>query len=230
MNVIVPPLPYALDALEPHISRRTLAAHYGRHHVSYVEKTRRLIEGTPLESAPLETIVQTAYEQEKPSLFNAAAQAWNHAFFWSSMDPAGGGEAKGLVAELMEASFGSQSEFRQQFIATAGDYFGAGWAWLVFDGERLKILATSNANTPLVSMHAPLLAIDVWEHAYYLDYQHRRLDYVSAFMAHLANWEFANRNLAAAMTRMRPVRSRWVAAASAAAVEIPVRGAGARGR
>lgn len=227
VNLIVPPLPYAMDALEPHVSRRTLAAHYGRHHVAYVDKTRKLIESTPLESASLEAIVQASHEQDKPSLFNAAAQAWNHAFYWSSMDPAGGREAKGPIAELIEASFGSQSDFRQQFVATAGDHFGSGWVWLVLDGERLKIVATANADTPLVSTHIPLLTIDVWEHAYYLDYQHRRLDYISAFMAHLVNWNFANSNLAAALDRTNQLRSRWAATASAAATEIPVRDAGA---
>src|SRR5690606_25819693 len=144
MNVIVPALPYALDALEPHISRRTLAAHHGRHHVAYVEKTRTLIESTALESATLESIVKTSHELERPTLFNAAAQAGNHSFYWSSMDPLGGGDAKGPIAELIEASFGSQQEFHEQFVATAGSYFGSGWVWLVVDGERLRIVATPN--------------------------------------------------------------------------------------
>jgi Fe-Mn family superoxide dismutase len=228
MNVVVPPLPYAMNALEPHVSRRTLAAHYGRHHAAYVDKTRKLIESTPLESTSLESIVLAGRKQDSPSLFNAAAQAWNHTFYWSSMHPAGGGEAKGPIAELIEASFDSQSDFRQQFVAAAGDHFGSGWVWLVLDGERLKIVATANAETPLVSTQTPLLTIDVWEHAYYLDYQHRRLDYISAFMAHLVNWDFANSNLARATGRTNESRSRWVTTASAAATEIPVRGAGAR--
>lgn len=215
MNVIVPALPYAIDALEPHISRRTLAAHHGQHHVAYVEKTRKLIESTALESASLESIVKTSHELEKPTLFNAAAQAWNHAFYWSSMDPLGGGDAKGAIAELIEASFGSQREFHEQFVATAGAYFGSGWVWLVLDGERLRIVATGNAGTPLVSTATPLLSIDVWEHAYYLDYQHRRLDYVKAFMAHLVNWKFASSNLAAALERKGRARSHWNAVARA---------------
>lgn len=209
MNVIVPALPYALDALEPHISRRTLAAHHGRHHVGYVEKTRKLIESTALETASLESIVNTAHELEKPTLFNAAAQAWNHSFYWSSMDPLGGGDAKGPIAELIESSFGSQRSFQEQFIATAGAYFGSGWVWLVLDGERLRIVATANAGTPFVSSATPLLTIDVWEHAYYLDYKYRRLDYVNAFMKHLVNWKFANANLAAALERKGRARSRW---------------------
>ena len=209
MNVIVPALPYAMDALEPHISRRTLAAHHGRHHVGYVEKTRKLIESTALETASLESIVNTSHELEKPTLFNAAAQAWNHAFYWSSMDPLGGGEAKGPIAELIESSFGSQRSFQEQFIATAGAYFGSGWVWLVLDGERLRIVATANAGTPFVSSATPLLTIDVWEHAYYLDYKYRRLDYVNAFMKHLVNWKFVNSNLATALERKGKARSRW---------------------
>lgn len=201
--MILPQLPYAMDALEPHLSRRTLAAHYGRHHAAYVDKTRKLIEGTPLESESLEAVVKNSGEQENANLFNAAAQAWNHAFYWSSMAPSGGGEAKGAIAESIEASFDSQSAFRQEFIAKAGDHFGSGWVWLVLDGERLRIVTTANAGTPLVSTHTPLLTIDVWEHAYYLDYQHRRLDYISAFMSHLVNWDFANAHLAAALDRVR---------------------------
>lgn len=227
MNVVVPPLPYAMGALEPYVSRRTLAAHYGRHHVAYVDKTRKLIDGTPLESASLESIVLAGHEQDKPSLFKASAQAWNHSFYWSSMSPVGGGEAKGTIAEQIESSFGSQSAFREQFVATAAGHFGSGWVWLVLDGERLKIVATDNANTPVVSTQVPLFVIDVWEHAYYLDYQHRRADYVNAFMTHLVNWNFANSNLAAAMSRRNPPRSRWTATVTAAATEIPVRGAGA---
>jgi Fe-Mn family superoxide dismutase len=225
MNVIVPPLPFAMDALEPHLSRRTLAAHYGRHHVGYVDKTRRFIESTPLESASLEAIVQTSHELGKPALFNAAAQAWNHSFYWSSLHPVGGGDARGAIAERIDASFGSQVAFRELFVATACEVVGSGWVWLVFDGERLKIVATENADTALVAAHKPLLVLDVWEHAYYLDYQHRRPDYVAAFMSHLANWEFANRNLAAALDLTRS-NSRWKTAARAAAAEVPLRSAG----
>ncbi len=224
MNVIVPPLPYAMDALEPYISRRTLAAHFGRHHVGYVDKTRRLIDGTQLESAPIQEIVQASRETDNVRLFAAAAQAWNHSFYWSSMSPLGSGEAKGLIAEHLEASFGNQSAFRQQFIAAASDHLGSGWIWLVLDGEHLKILTTNNADTPLATTLTPLLVLDVWEHAYYLDYQHRRLDYISAFMSHLVNWNFAEANLQAALNQPDRPRSRWASVASAAAVDIPVRG------
>jgi Fe-Mn family superoxide dismutase len=197
MSLTLPPLPYALDALEPHVSRRTLGVHYGHHHAGYVQKTRALVRTTPLESASLEEIVRfSAAETTHNALFNAAAQAWNHGFFWQSMRPGGGGEAHGPIAGLIEDVFGSQRAFLQRFIATAGDHFASGWAWLVLDGTRLRIVDTSNADTPLITTQVPLLTVDVWEHAYYLDYQHRRLDYIAAFLANLVNWDFANHNLA----------------------------------
>ena len=196
MSLTLPPLPYALDALEPHVSRRTLAAHHGYHHAAYVEKTRTLVQRTPLESASLEEIVRASVKPTGGALFNAAAQAWNHAFYWQCMRPNGGGEAHGVIAQLIKEGFGSQTAFSQEFVTAAGNQFGSGWAWLVLDGQRLRIMATSNAETPLVTAQVPLLAIDVWEHAYYLDYQHRRLDYIAAFLDHLVDWDFANRNLA----------------------------------
>lgn len=198
MSLTLPPLPYALDGLEPHISRRTLAAHHGHHHAAYVEKTRALVRRTPLESASLEDIVRFSAESKQGSLFNVAAQAWNHGFYWRSMRPGGGGEAHGAVAQLITEGFGSQQAFAQEFVTAAGDQFGSGWAWLVLDGNRLRITATSNAKTPLVTAQVPLLTLDVWEHAYYLDVQHRRLDYIATFLAHLVDWEFVNRNLSAA--------------------------------
>lgn len=192
MNLTLPALPYALDALEPFVSRRTLAAHHGKHHAAYVEKARRLVRGTALEAASLEQIVQASSKQRDQSLFNAAAQAWNHALFWKSMRPGGGGEARGRVAELIEERFGNQRAFGQEFVTVAGDQFGSGWAWLVLDSDRLRITATSNAETPLTTSQLPLLTIDLWEHAYYLDYQNRRLDYIAAFLSQLVDWEFAN--------------------------------------
>ena len=194
MNLTLPPLPYVLDALEPHVSRRTLATHHGRHHSAYVEKTRALVQRTNLQSASLVEIVRSSAVGSK--LFNAAAQSWNHAFLWQSMRPGGGGSAYGDIASLIDESFGSHTVFCQEFVTVAGDQFGSGWAWLVLDGARLRIVATSNAETPLTTSQVPLLTIDVWEHAYYLDYQQRRLDYIAAFLAHLVNWDFANRNLA----------------------------------
>jgi Fe-Mn family superoxide dismutase len=199
MNLEFPPLPYAPDALEPYISRRTLAAHHGYHHAAYVEKTRALIRGTALESASLEEILRSRTKPAGQTLFNSAAQAWNHAFYWRSMCPGGGGDADGEIAQLIEDAFGSQRAFSQEFVTAAGDQFGSGWAWLVLDGNRLKITATPNAETPLTTTQVPLLTIDVWEHAYYLDYQHRRLDYIAAFLAHLVNWQFANFNLRLAL-------------------------------
>ena len=195
MNLTLPDPPYALDALEPFVSRRTLATHHGKHHAAYLEKTRRLVRGTALESASLERIIQASSKQSDHSLFDSAAQAWNHAFFWKCMRPGGGGEAHGRMAELIEEGFGSQRAFGQEFVTVAGDQFGSGWAWLVLDGDRLRITATSNAGTPLTTRQLPLLTIDLWEHAYYLDYQNRRLDYIAAFLGQLVDWEFANHNL-----------------------------------
>jgi len=196
MSITLPPLPYALEALEPYISRRTLAAHHGHHHAAYVAKTRSLIQRTPLESASLADVVLSSAEQQDKNLFNASAQARNHEFYWRSMRPGGGGEARGAIAGLIEKSFGSYRAFSQQFVTVAGDQFGSGWAWIVLEGGRLRIIAKSNAQTPLTMPQVtPLLTIDVWEHAYYLDYQHRRLDYIAAFLDHLVDWDFANRNL-----------------------------------
>lgn len=194
MSVTLPPLPYALDALEPWISRRTLAVHHGNHHAAYIAKTRALIQRTSLEAAALEDIVLSSCA-DNTTLFNAAAQAWNHAFYWRSMRPYGGGEAHGAIAQLIEECFGSQRAFSQQFVTAAGDQFGNGWAWLALDAGRLRITATSNAQTPLTGAATPLLTLDVWEHAYYLDYQHRRLDYIAAFLSHLVDWNFVNENL-----------------------------------
>jgi Fe-Mn family superoxide dismutase len=195
MSITLPPLPYALDALEPHLSRRTLAAHHGHHQAAYVAKARALIQHTPLEAASLEDVVLSSAQQDT-ALFNASAQAWNHEFYWRSMRPGGGGDARGASAQLIEESFGSQRAFNQQFVSVAGDQFGSGWAWLVLEEGRLRLTATSNAQTPLTTKQVPLLTIDVWEHAYYLDYQHRRLDYIAAFLGHLIDWEFVNQNVA----------------------------------
>jgi superoxide dismutase, Fe-Mn family len=211
MSLTLPPLPYANDALEPYISRRTLAVHHGNHHAAYVEKTRALVRHTPLESASLEEIVRSS---GRPTpLFNAAAQAWNHAFYWQCMRPGGGGEAQGAVAQLIKDQFGSRSAFSQQFVAAAGDQFGSGWAWLVLDGSRLRIVATANADTPIVTTQVPLLTIDVWEHAYYLDFQHRRLDYIATFLAHLVDWNFVNENLSRALSARAPVSPKRESAA-----------------
>lgn len=196
MNMTLPPLPYEAHALEPYISRRTLAAHHGHHHALYLEQTGALVKDSLLESATLEEIVLAAAEQEDHRLFNAAAQAWNHGFYWRSMRPGGGGDAHGDIGHLIEDGFGSQAAFRRAFTAIAGEHFGSGWAWLVLDGEQVRLLTTANAETPLNSQLIPLVCIDLWEHAYYLDLEYRRADYVDAFLAHLINWDFANQNLA----------------------------------
>jgi Fe-Mn family superoxide dismutase len=214
MNITLPSLPYAVDALEPHLSRRTLSVHHGNHHAAYVAKVRALIS-TPPESTELEDVVRTSGQNK--ALFNASAQAWNHAFLWQSMRPGGGGEARGAIAEAIEASFGSQRVFSQQFVSAAGDQFGSGWAWLVLENDKLEIVATSNADTPLTTAQRPLLTIDVWEHAYYLDYQHRRLDYIAAFLGHLVNRDFANQNLERHRAVRPPARAKRPLAASPAA-------------
>ena len=195
MSMTLPPLPYALDALEPHISRATLEAHHGHHHAGYIETTIALIRGTVLENATLEEIVRVGAKRTRKALFNASAQAWNHAFFWQCMKPAGGGPASGKLAGMIARDFGSQESFAEQFSTAAVGQFGGGWAWLVLEADRLRIISTSNAATPLVTSQIPLLTVDVWEHAYYLDYQYRRGAYVGAFLRHLVNWEFASQNL-----------------------------------
>lgn len=207
MSLALSPLPYALDALEPQISRHTLALHHGRHHAGYVERTRQLIKGTPLESARLERIVLLSAADPDRELFNVAAQAWNHDFYWQSMRPHGGGKPTGAIARLIASSWGGHDEFCRAFIAAAGAHFGSGWAWLVLDGERLRIVTTPNAETPLVSPRVPLLAVDVWEHAYYPDYQNRRVDYLAACLTHLVNWEFANHRLEAVRSTHKEVSS-----------------------
>ena len=165
-----------------------------------MEKTRTLVKGTALESASLEDIVAVGAESGDRALFDAAAQAWNHAFYWRSMRPGGGGEARGVIADLIEQGFGKHRDFCDELVTVAGDRFGSGWAWLVLDDGRLRTTTTPNAETPLATAQLPLLVIDVWEHAYYLDYQHRRHDYLAAFLASLVDWEFANHNLGLAPT------------------------------
>ena len=202
MPIELPSLPYAVDALEPHISRTTLEIHHGRHHRAYVEKTQSLVAGTPLATASLEEIIaKTAGKKAKAALFNNAAQAWNHTFYWSSLSPQGGGAPSGELADLIDRDFASHAAFVDAFKAAAVGQFGSGWAWLVLDGGRLAISATGNADTPLAHDQVPLLTVDVWEHAYYLDYQNRRADYVATFLDKLANWDFANRTLEQATAR-----------------------------
>jgi Fe-Mn family superoxide dismutase len=218
MNVRLMSLPYAFDALEPHLSRRVLAEHHGTHYRSYVDRTRRLIENTRREYAPLQVVVRESAADQERALFGAAAHAWNHAFYWSSMHPGGAGEASGRLAELMESSFGTQAAFRQQFVDAARECSGEGWVWLALEGERLRIFETAVDDTALMYSVTPLLTVDLCEHAYRTDYQSRREDYVDAFIAHLANWRFAERNLAQGLARRRRPASQWAATLRAAPV------------
>lgn len=195
MLISLPPLPYAVDALEPHISRKTLSTHHDKHHRAYVEKANALATGARFAGQSLECVIRQAADQPAHrALFNNAAQAWNHAFYWNSLRPEGG-RPLGGVAKRIDAQFGDYETFCEQFVAAATGQFGSGWAWLVLDGERLAIASTSNADTPLAQGKTPLLTVDVWEHAYYLDYQNRRADHVAVVMDKLINWDFAEQNL-----------------------------------
>ena len=194
MAIELPPLPYNDNALAPHISDRTISFHYGKHHAAYVNNLNGLIEGTDLADASLEDIIGSA---EPGGLFNNAAQVWNHTFYWNSMSPDGGGDPTGDLAAAIDASFGSVDGFKEQFKADAVGNFGSGWTWLVRDSDGLAIAKTDDADTPLAHGQTSLLTIDVWEHAYYLDYQNARPAYVDTFIEHLLNWEFVAQNFAA---------------------------------
>ncbi len=186
------PLPYPENALEPHMSARTMSFHYGKHHKTYVETLNKLVAGTEWEDAALEdVVVESAGLEDKKAIFNNAAQAWNHTFFWQCMKPQGGGRPSGMLLERIEEAFGSFEEFKTAFLNAASTQFGSGYAWLVQDGDELRVIKTANADNPLAHGQTALLACDVWEHAYYLDYQNRRKDFVQVFLDHLANWEFA---------------------------------------
>lgn len=194
------PLPYAENALNPYISSTTLGFHHGKHQRGYVETCNRLLAGSELEGEPLPRIIEaTVSDPARVALFNAAAQAWNHDFYFDSMRPKGGGMPGGAIADQIAATFGTYGEFRKVFTEAAAGVFGSGWVWLVLTGDRLRIATTGNADTPLTSGAVPLLTLDVWEHAFYLDYQNRRADYVAAWLDHLVNWDFAAANLTAAV-------------------------------
>lgn len=195
MAIELPELPYKKDALAPHISAQTLEFHHDKHHANYVNTTNKLIAGGPLENKTLEEIIAAAYGEKQTALFNNAAQVWNHTFFWNSLKPNGGGAPSGALAKLIDRDFGSYDAFAQAFTAAAIGQFGSGWAWLVEEAGKLKILATGNADTPIARGLKPLVTIDVWEHAYYLDYQNRRADFVKTYLDHLVNWDFAAANL-----------------------------------
>lgn len=189
-------LPYAMDALEPVISARTLALHHGKHHKGYVQRAKQLAGGGRFRGQTAEEIIKAA-AGSKPlgDLFNNAAQAWNHAFFWKSMTPQGGGDPTGEIAVWIEKSFGSYASFRKRLLSVAAAHFGSGWVWLIAADDRLQVVTTDNADTPLAHDQKPLFTIDLWEHAYYLDYQNRRKEYVAAVIDKLIDWDFVNAQL-----------------------------------
>jgi len=192
---VLPALPYAENALEPVITAKTMSFHYGKHHKGYVDNLNKLIAGTEYADLSLEKIItSTAGQPEKTAIFNNAAQTWNHTFYWNSMRAKGGGEPPAALKQKIEASFASVDACKKELASAAVSQFGSGWAWLVLEGGKLKVVKTANADVPLTTGMKPLLSIDVWEHAYYLDYQNRRADYVNAVLDKLINWEFALQN------------------------------------
>jgi superoxide dismutase, Fe-Mn family len=193
MTIMLPDLPYAKDALEPHISAETLEFHHGKHHNAYVTNLNKLLEGKPDANKSLEDLIRD-YDVGTP-VFNNAAQVWNHTFYWSSMHPRGGGEPKGDLLDAIKRDFGSFDRFKEEFTAAATSQFGSGWAWLVLDKGRLAVTKTSNADLPMKHGQTALLTIDVWEHAYYIDFRNQRPKYIETFLSSLANWEFATMNL-----------------------------------
>ncbi len=192
----LPPLPYANDALAPVISAETIGFHYGKHHQTYVDNLNKFTAGTEFADLPLEQIITaTAGKTDRIPIFNNAAQIWNHSFYWQSLKPQGGGEPPAALKDRLIDGFGSVEACRTELTAAALGQFGSGWAWLVDDQGKLRVVKTANADTPLTAGLKPLLTLDVWEHAYYLDYQNRRADYVAAVLGKLINWEFALKNL-----------------------------------
>ena len=197
MKLELPELPYASDALEPHVSAETFSYHHGKHHNTYVNKGNELLADAGVDADNLEDLVKACKKKGGP-LFNNVAQHYNHDFFWKSMAPNAGGKPSGDVAKKIDQDFGSFDEFKKAFVDGGATQFGSGWVWLVSDGGKLKVVKTANADTPLTDGATPLAVCDVWEHAYYLDYQNRRPDFLNAFVDNLLNWDFVNENLAKA--------------------------------
>lgn len=199
MTISLPPLPYAMDALAPHISRRTLEFHHGKHHKAYVDNTLAAIKNTALEGADLAAVIRAAKAEANQKLFNNAAQAWNHTFFWHSLRPGGGGAPSGELARRIEQDLGGLGAFKKAFAAEAAGHFGSGWAWLVVKEGRLAVMSTHDADTPIAQDGVvPLVTADLWEHAYYLDYQNARASFLAVFLDNLVNWEEAERRYRAA--------------------------------
>jgi len=198
-SVSLPPLPWPDNALDPVISANTISFHYGKHHKAYVDNLNKLLPGSEFEGQPLEAIVKaTAGKPDKAPFFNNAGQVWNHNFYWKCLKPNGGGMPKGDLADKINAAFGSYDNFKKEFANTCVTQFGSGWGWLVAEAGAVKLVKTANADTPMTKGQTALLTIDVWEHAYYLDYQNRRPDHVNAVIDKLLNWDFAADNLAKA--------------------------------
>ena len=195
MAIIQSHLPYGRSALEPYISRKTMSYHYDEHHGGYVDKLNALIKDTEYDSLSLEQVIARARKLADIDILNNAAQTWNHGFFWRSMSPNGGNKPEGRIMEMIDTQYEDFEDFRRQFRQAAVGLFGSGWVWLVLDQDRIRILTSGNADTPACTDLVPLLAFDVWEHAYYLDYQNVRADYVDAFLGKLINWNFAADNL-----------------------------------
>lgn len=192
----LPELPFAYDALAPHMSKKTLEFHHDKHHKGYVDKLNAAVDGTRYAGMALEEIIrETAKNSKERGIFNNAAQHWNHAFFWNCLSPGGGGKPEGALAERIKADFGSYDDFAKAFKQAATGQFGSGWAWLVLDNGALKVTATPNAETPMIHGQHALLTCDVWEHAYYLDYQNRRPDFVETVLKELVNWKFVAERL-----------------------------------
>ncbi len=198
--VVREPLPYAKDALAPFISADTMDLHYGKHYAGYVDKANALIKSGRYAGKTTEAVIRSAAgDAAQASVFNNTAQAWNHAFFFKCLKPGGGGEPEGVLAEMMESAFGGFANFKEVFLTAAKDQFGSGWAWLVLDNGTLAVVTGANADTPIAHGLTPLFTVDVWEHAYYLDYQNRRVDFVKAVLDNLANWDFVAAQLEKAL-------------------------------
>lgn len=191
----LPNLPYDMDALEPHVSAETLSSHYDKHHRGYINKLNKQIEGTSYEGLPLEQVIVNARNKADIDVLNNAAQAWNHDFLWKSMSPNGGGTPDGALKQLLDGAFRNTDGFKTEFKKAASSLFGSGWTWLVLERGKPKIMNTSNADSPVGTRLIPLMVLDVWEHAYYLDYQNERAKYIDSFLDNLVNWDFAAQNL-----------------------------------
>lgn len=195
----LPSLPYDYNALEPYMSARTLEFHHDKHHAAYVNNYNKMVQDTEMAEMSLEAVIKAVFnDPQKVGIFNNGAQAWNHTFYWNCLTPSGGGVPGGSLAEKINSDFGSFDQFKESFKTAAATQFGSGWAWLVLENGTLKVTKTANAENPIAYGQTPLLTLDVWEHAYYLDYQNRRPDFIQTFLDQMVNWEFVSQNLAAA--------------------------------